>query len=852
MLQTDNSKLFLNGAWDFQPIHTDALTLSQPNESWSEIPLIVPSPWNGNAWGGWTNMRDTENIYRCDGIYYPDYPEEWIHARMGWLRRTFEWEKTAGKHSLLHFDAVAGCAEVFINGNKVGEHFDSWLPFSFDITDHLRDGQNEILVGVRNQHVFDVKSKTYKHMRCPYPTGSNTDGLCGIWQDVWVEEVEPIRVTNVFVQPFADSGLLRIAVTITNDSPHSCITTPSVIIREIGLTLSGASVEIASNATETLTLETGDTCTLQYWSPDSPILYHADIYLDKALCFSQRFGWRQFRIEGDKLLLNNETIRLVGDICHPFGPYMFKPEWIRSWYSMIRSVGGNAVRLHAQIYPHIFLDIADEMGICVLDETAFFGSNLSANLEENILWERLNAHYDGLVLRDRNHPSVFGWSFGNELFAFFLYDDAAKRDQEQYWKKIIALGKRSYKLDPSRDFVTCDGDEDLFGNCPVWSKHFGHGIRDLPAINKPKVVGENGGTYYARPSQLAVFNGEASYLSYKGRNNALGIDLYAQIRHIGKNLAYFSPSELVWFGLEPMPYGYHDYTRLPDIDDGIYFAKPEDGVPGIWFGRLPPFAGTLNPGWDTQLPEIKPLDMYYAMKDALTFDEAYDRKWQVTKTTLPNPPHHDKYRTVRFIGEPNGRCAKLLQHMGLVLSPDGEDMIVDGETAVMPVSPYDGNVLIILRDNVPDGLDVKLIDRDATQLERKLPHPWTDSIAVADMYTAEEHSKYIARHGIETTDADVILCAGEADWSQFNNVPEKVKCGAAFLFEHLKKPCGTVLAKLPDGRYVTTVLMEPTDGHFRFWRKLFTNIGWEVHDALPIDKAEAALHDLLMNGPVDA
>lgn len=852
MPETNNARKFLNGAWDFQPMHTDGTELPRPLEKWSDVPLIVPSPWNGNAWGGWTNMRDADSRYRCDGIFYPDYPEEWIHARMGWLRRTFTYTKTPGKRIHLHFDAVAGCAEVIVNGVKLGEHFDSWLPFGFDVTDIIRDGENEILVGVRNQHVFDVKSRTYKHMRCPYPTGSNTDGLCGIWQDVWLEDVEPVRVTDVFVQPFADSGILRFAVSIANDSPESCTVTPSVKIRETGLTLSGETAAIGVGETITLTYETDDTSALRRWSPDSPVLYHADVCLDGKVSMTERFGWRQFRIDGDKLLLNGESIRLVGDICHPFGPYMFKPEWIRSWYSMIKSVGGNAVRLHAQIYPHAFLDIADEMGICVLDETGFFGSNLSANLEEDIIWEHLNAHYDGLILRDRNHPSVFGWSFGNELFAFFLYDDAAKRDQEQYWKKIIEYGRRSYALDPTRDFVTCDGDEDLFGTCPVWSKHFGHGIRDLPAVNKPKVVGENGGTYYARPSQLAEFNGEASYLSYSGRNNALGIDLYAQIRHIGKDLAYFSPSELVWFGLEPMPYGYHDYTRLPEPDDGIFFDKPADGVPGIWFGRLPPFAGTLNPGWDPALPESRPLDMYNAMKDALTFDPAYDEKWQVRKTLLPEPPVHEKYRTVRFAGDENGRCAEILRHMGLIFSADGEDLIVDGDTADESAYNKDGNVLILLRDTVPAWLNVTLTDRDATQLERKAAHPWTDSVSVADMYTAEERAcKYIARHGILADGADVLLAAGDADWSQFNNVPEKVKCGAAFLHERMEKACGAALVRLSDGCYVTTALTEPTEAHFRFWRTLFKNIGWELTDAKPVAESEKMIHDLLLNGPAD-
>ncbi|MBO5797850.1 MAG: beta-galactosidase, partial [Clostridia bacterium] len=521
-----------------------------------------------------------------------------------------------------------------------------------------------------------------------------------------------------------------------------------------------------------------------------------------------RFGWREFAIRGAELQLNGEAVHLVGDICHPFGPYMFSREFVQCWYGLIKEVGGNAVRLHAQIYPSFFLEVADEMGLAVLDETGFFGSNLAANLEEPAIWPRLEAHYDGLVLRDRNHPSVFGWSFGNELFAFFLYDDAAARDQDIFYEKIIAFGQRAKALDPTRNFITCDGDQDLRGTLPVWSKHFGHGVHPLPEdTGKPIVIGESGGTYYARPSQFAEFNGEESFRSYAGRNHALGIDVYQNVRHMVKKLCYFSPSELVWFGLEPLPYGYHDYSRLPNEKDGIFFEKPEEGHPGLWFERLPPFAGTLNAGFDPALPAYRPLDMFYGMKDALTFDSRWDSKWAPDVPVLPAPPVYATTRTVRLVGDRAGATACALTAMGLRITKEGTDIVIDAATATAEEATAalaeNTTVLVLVGDTLPAWLpaELTLTDRTATQLDRGSRHPFVDSLAIGDMYTAEEREdKLICRHGLDASalgGARVLLAAGEADWSQFNNVEERVKCGAAFLYEKLHKPAGGVLVKLP-------------------------------------------------------
>lgn len=899
-------EICLNGSWQFQPVPVPADYMRDQGEppelplpmktNWSDTPIRIPSPWNGNLWGNGRVDRSREDMrYRPDSLYYPSYPAEWDHAEMGWLRRTFtvpsDWQ---GQRVLLHFEAVMGHADIYVNGQKAGEHFDGYLPFDCDVTASVCEGENELLVGVRHLRLYNHQSKTYKKMRMPYAHGSNTQDLVGIWQDVYLLAVPYVSIEDVYVKPLLDTDTLELDVTVQNDTdqpqtvnirgdicPWIDCSEGAVPASRSGksvMALTGRTVMISPHSRVTITCADTVSGRLACWSPDTPHLYTAELTLsggEIADHKSTRFGWRQYKLRGQKLFLNGAEIHLVGDICHPFGPFMFSRRFIRSWYGLIKSVGGNAVRLHAQIHPRVFLDVADEMGIAVLDETAIFGSCLALNFEDDLAWERYAEHYDGLILRDRNRPSVFGWSFGNELFAIFLYDDAAKRDEAESYAKLFELGNRTRRLDVTREFITCDGDEDLRGTLPVWSKHYGHGVRDLPAgVTKPMVIGENGGTYYARPCQMAEFNGERAFESYAGRNQALGIDLYNQLRHFDNRLIYFSPSELMWFGLEHLPYGYSDFSRLPTVEDGVFFPDFEEGRPGMYIERIPPYVGTLNPGFDPSLPEYRPLGMFEGMKDALTYDPSLDGKWKIDIPVRPNPPVYEKRLGLRFIGSPASPAYQALGMAGARFSLEGELAVIDagscgasaGET-LTAVRESGGMALVLLPDENAAAranewlpCPVELTDRTATMLVRGEADPWVDSFGLEELYFAESKAqKTILEHGMSgeiATRGRTLLQAANVDWSLFNNVPENAKCGGVVLYEHLDKQPGAALISLPAGKgtiAVTTVRMEAGSAeHLAFYHKLLSNMGAAMEDVRDVAAdGESVVHDLLLNGPVD-
>lgn len=924
--QPYRASLCLNGRWQFQPV--DLPADYQPNsgnppdlpppsaDRWSSVPIKTPCPINVNAWGNGRDVGEgTRRPYVAGSVYYPSYPPAWDQAQMGWLRRTFRvpagWDD---RRIVLHFDAVAGDCQVLINGRAAGHHFDSFLPFDVDVTQYVsRDSDNELLVGVRASNLMNNRSPHYAKYTRPYPNGSNLDHLVGIWQDVTLVALPAIRVSNTFVEPMVDQDELRIDAAVRNDTASDqrvelradvcpwinlagkdMISAPESKWRlgDRVMDVPAQEVTVPAGGSVQVTLSARVSGRLALWTPDAPNLYGLVLTTSvagrAADCSYTRFGWRQLKIDGSNLLLNGAKIQLVGDICHPFGPFMMSRRFAWAWFRMIKDFGGNAVRLHAQPYPHYFLDVADEMGIMVLDEDALFGSSISLNLEDPSAWPRFNQHFTDLILRDRNHPSVFGWSFGNEMFA--VLRQASAQDQAQYRSELVALGKQAYGLDPTRQWISCDGDADLGGQLPTWSKHFGLGLHldQLPqSSDKPLMVGESGGTYYARPSQMAVFNGDASYVSYAGRNDALGIDVYQNVVKMARPyLAYFSASETVWFGLEHLPYGYTDMSRLPNAADGVTFGPYAEGQPGMQLERIPPYVGTLNPGWDPSLPLYKPLGMFDAMAAANHKPAPLPCAWDRPIAPRVDPPAPaPAQQTLGFAGAPDSILARQLGVWGAALSaaddPAIATLLVDGQgldrrsidsvrACASAVLSRGGTVWIAVRDQTaPVDLinsllpaPAALTPRQATMLVKRDSAVWTAPLTMRDLYFAEDNlDKYVEKCGIGGDFAShgaVLLEAGAVDWSLFVNTPEVAKCGAVVLYEHLNKPAGAALVEAPAGRgriaLSTIDYASPSSNYAALWRQMLMNAGIKIG---PMRSGDGAVqsgngplgHDLLLNGP---
>ena len=106
---------------------------------------------------------------------------------------------------------------IQVNGKEICRNFDAHLPFEADITAYVnREGENELLVGVRDTKLFDKSHPVYQKMGATYPTGSNTDYLLGIWQDVYLLALPKIHLEDVYVKPLVSKNTLEIEITLQN------------------------------------------------------------------------------------------------------------------------------------------------------------------------------------------------------------------------------------------------------------------------------------------------------------------------------------------------------------------------------------------------------------------------------------------------------------------------------------------------------------------------------------------------------------------------------------------------------------------------------------------------------------
>ncbi len=921
-------EICLNGCWEVQALPAPAgwkqgvsPTPELPpaaNGKWDAVKIKIPSAINVNDWGRGLNVGEgTDMPYAPSTVYYPSYPKEWANARMAWLRKNIDIPASfEGKRLIVHFEAVAGECTVYLNGKEVTRNFDSHLPFEADITDFVKmSGSNELLLGIRHSKMFDIAHAEYTKFGATYPHGSNTDDLIGIWQDVFLFAIPEIRVADVFVKSWLDRDELELEVQVINQSDknkkislkgdikewinkankNDILLAPEIDweLGNTAMSVASGQVEIQAGETKTITIKTPVKGNLKTWSPYDPNLYTLLLNVQEKKniydCKATRFGWRQFTIVGSDFHLNGEKIQCLGDIQHPFSAYITSRRFAWAWYKMIQDFGGNSVRPHAQPWPRVYYDLADEMGLMVLDETALFGSSIRLNLEEDITWERTYDHLERLIQRDKNHPSVIGWSAGNEMFAIALLNKPTKEVSDKWDDKLVDLTLSIQNIDNTREFLTLDGDRDMDGRLPVWSKHFGHGLRtsDLPeGLNKPLIVGESGATYYGRPMQLYPFAGDKAFESYYGRSEALAIDVYQNAVYMARPyLAYYSPSEVCWFGIEHMNLGYHDFSRLPNLADGIFAGQPyEEGKPGYQYERIPPYVCTFNPGLDPSLPLYKPLPMFQALQAAMSKTQPQPSPWdKYTEVIRPEKPALpvEKYKKAYFIGEDNSKLKKHLEKTGIQFVSGKETsnlIIADGATisendiekyskTLNTIQKNGGMVLVMIADNIISKslnellpATLELTTRQATALERDKNSFWGKYFDLPALYFAEmEGDRKIQKTGLSgdfVKGGNVILTASRTDWSLFNNNPENRKCAQVVLYENLEKPEGAALVTHPfgNGTMVVSALDYTLDTKetAEFWKTLYPVMGIGLYksstDNISGSKKE---HDLLMDGPVD-
>ncbi len=363
-----------------------------------------------------------------------------VHGE-GWYRKHFSVDKTLkDKQISIEFDGAMNNSKVWINGNYVGERPYGYIGFEFDITKHIKFGQ---------ENVISVQL-TPEDLAARWYSGA------GIYRNVRLKINNPIHVPQYGTyittpEVSKDKAEVNIETTIKNTSKETSVTLNTVIKNTKGTIVSKIekSLSLAENSEikEHVNLSVSNP---ELWNIHSPTLYTAittiveeGIIIDK---YETKFGIRTIAFDKEQgFLLNGVAVELNG-VCmhHDQGPlgaainYRAKQRQMQ----IMQSMGVNALRTsHNPPSPEI-LQVCDELGIVVIVE-AFDEWKMGKvpNGYSKVFDQWHEKDLRDMIKRDRNHPSVIMWSIGNEIL---------EQGQKDGWKLAKHLNDICHDEDITR------------------------------------------------------------------------------------------------------------------------------------------------------------------------------------------------------------------------------------------------------------------------------------------------------------------------------------------------------------------------------------------------------------------
>ena len=449
---TESRMVFdLNGVWDFCLMNGEA--------KGEIMPMPVPSSYNDIYTG-----RDFAD--HVGNLYY---------------RRTFTVSsRMLEKRLFLRFGSVTHKAEVWLNGTCLGKHSGGFLPFSFEITEAARAGENELEVIVNN--IVDettLPAGRMVHQKFP--------GL-------------PEEIHNLPNFDFYNySGIMR---------PVCLYTAPESYIEDISIygKMDGSFYwDVKANGEGTVSVRlldaagnevaagegfkgTGRVDQVQLWEPGHPVLYSLEVTLTgsdgEKDTYTEVFGFREVSIRDCRIHLNGKPVYLKG-----FGKHEDSPVHGRGFdmaynvkdIGLLKWIGANSFRTSHYPYCEEMLQLCDREGILVIDEAPAVGLNAGFTAtgllggNPNGTWKLFKTaeHHRqvlrDMVQRDKNHPCVIIWSVANEPAS---QEDGAK----EYFEPLLNLVRELDEQKRPATLVTYEGSNPV--SCKVAE------ICDLLIINR--------------------------------------------------------------------------------------------------------------------------------------------------------------------------------------------------------------------------------------------------------------------------------------------------------------------------------------------------------------------------------
>lgn len=404
----------LDGIWEFQYLGGGSSALGETRD------IIVPGPWQAQFPD--LSMRGGVGVYRRS----VEVPREWLEQRV-----------------FLHFGAVFHIAHVFVNGALIGSHVGGFLPFHFDITDHVHDGRAEIELRVESPTDDPAEFPHTPFAEMPFGKQSWYGPLSGVWQSVYLENDVADRVTSLRAVADLDSG--EVTAKLRFERALSSRTHAFMqVLGPNGDCVAITDAELACGAEQAiLRLSVANP---EPWSPDTPNLYRLSIRLLRdGLVIGARetsFGFRKIETRDGKLYLNGKPLYLRAALDQDYYPDSIctppSLEFIEDRFRKAKALGLNALRCHIKAPDPRYYEAADRLGLLVWAELPNGGYSTERSRE------RKETTLKGIIDRDGNHPSIFCWTLINENWGVDLVHDAKHRA----WLRRLYLWLKAY--DPTR------------------------------------------------------------------------------------------------------------------------------------------------------------------------------------------------------------------------------------------------------------------------------------------------------------------------------------------------------------------------------------------------------------------
>ncbi len=441
--ENSNRFLNLNGDWKFNWVKdpkqrpTTFHNTDFDDSQWTTIP--VPANWEVEGFG--------KPIY-LDERYpfttqWPEAPKD--YNPVGTYRKNITLDNSfLSEDIILHFAGAKSAMYLYINGQYVGYSQGSKTPTEFNITSYLKEGVNLIAL------------QMFRWSDASYVESQDMLRMSGIERDVYLYSRPKVYISDYHAKTTLDNsytnGILNGTIAITND-------TSKEVTQKLDVSLENeiiASEDINIPANTTIEFSTNKILeNVKAWSAEAPNLYKFKISLNDNQFIKKNIGFKRVEIKNAQVLINGKAVYFKGVDRHETDPHtghVVSKESMLKDILLMKQNNINAVR--SSHYPNdpYWLDLCDTYGLYVIDEANIESHPLAISEETQIgnemSWFPAHmARTKRMYYRDRNHPSIYSWSLGNEAGEGNVFRATYKWLKEQDDNRIVQYepaGKEDY------------------------------------------------------------------------------------------------------------------------------------------------------------------------------------------------------------------------------------------------------------------------------------------------------------------------------------------------------------------------------------------------------------------------